>query len=112
MGQRELNMDEEIQVLRMGQKVDVKYWENHAQKLQILIAFMQQNGRSLKPEAAAAFQDKISQHYVYLQNLEAMSVQLAQQQIAGGKGTTPMKQENGGPVADAAQQSRDTFSGR
>lgn len=69
-GQADLSPEEEIILLEMGQKIDVKFWENHFQKLSSLIPYLQQNQKRLTQKAIDTFQDKINQHQRYLTNLE------------------------------------------
>lgn len=118
MGQDSLSMEQELQVLMMGQKIDVKYYDDHLNKLNFLMKFSSQFGNQLPPKAQAAIQDTISQHMNYLKVLEqaALAASSAGQpgastvQPQGGSPAQPQqvrKTQNQTPVSLNAQGSRD-----
>ena len=111
--QNELDMTEEIQVLSMGQKIKVNFWEDHLMKFETLGGFYRANKGKMDAKAAEAFEDKIGQHLGYLQTLEAMMQKqqlMTGQAPAGGGGMnmgTPAKPKNQTPVSQNAQMKRD-----
>ena len=115
-GQGDLTDLEEAYVLSLGQPIDVKYYENHIQKIAFLEQYMNENQQSLSPEAVEAFRDKIEQHVKYLQVLENA---MAMMQAQPGEGNAPSgavpaarpKQESAVSQSAAAQR-RITSVGR
>lgn len=69
-GQGSLTDEEEITLLEIGQKIDVKFWENHFDKISLLSAYLMSNQNRLTEKAMVAFQDKILQHQRYLDALQ------------------------------------------
>jgi hypothetical protein len=102
-GQQDISMQQEIMVLSMGQKIDVKYYDNHLQKLAVLSQFLMENQANMSPQALAAFQDKIQQHTKYLQALEQMMATMGEQpggqRPAPRKGAVPAGRPRPAPVA-------------
>lgn len=76
-GQSNISDEEEFQVLSLGQNIDVKYYEDHMNKLLSLYAFLDSNRNNLSSQAVESFNNKIQQHMKYLQNLEQMAKSLA-----------------------------------
>lgn len=115
MGQSALSNEEELQVLLMGQKIDVKFFEDHLGKLQFLMQFINQFGNQLQPKAKDAIQDKINQHMNYLKTLEQAAMMGgvvpeagAPSAPAGGKSRgTARRQPQQTPVSQNAQAQRD-----
>ena len=106
IGQNELTNEQEIQVLLLGQRIDVKYWEDHISKIQTLINYVNKFGNQLDAKAKEAINDKINQHAKYLSVLEQMQMQAQQQ--PGGNGKRPGAVPQGKPRAGGGAV--DTFS--
>lgn len=109
-----LTIDEEIQVLAMGQKLDVKFYEDHMNKLQMFLQFEHQFGKQLTPQGQAALKDAINQHMTYLKVLEQAQGMAGAGPLSvvpgapAGAGAPPAKKPQGqGPVARSAQAHRD-----
>ena len=85
-GQNDLTVEEEIQVLSLGQRIDVKYYDDHLIKLSGLTQFLMENQSKMRPEVVEVFQDKIKQHQIYLQTLEQAQAMMLQQAGGGSKG--------------------------
>ena len=85
----DLTMQEELQVLMMGQKIEVRYYEDHLAKLEFLMKFMGQYGQQLPPKAQGAIQENIDQHMNFLKVLEQAQAAMAG---AGGAPGMPVAQ--------------------
>ena len=93
-GQNALTVEQEIQVLGLGQNIDVPYYDDHLGKLSALQQFVMQFGQNMTPQVKAAFEDKIRQHQQYLTVLE--QARMAQESAGGapgGNGRTPARPE-------------------
>lgn len=73
----QLSAEEEMQVLYLGQRVNVSIYDNHPQKITAAIQFMSQFESQMSPQAIEAFKDYIRQHAHYAQAMQAMSAQVA-----------------------------------
>lgn len=113
MGQNALTFEQELQVLLMGQKIEVKYFDDHLTKMQGLMQFLSERGNQIPPNAQAAIQDKINQHMNYLRVLEQAQAlnglapaQAGAQGAPAGRGSArriPLQT----PVGASAQVQRD-----
>lgn len=83
-GQNDLTPEEEIAVLSQGQDIDVKWYDNHLQKLAFLMQFLDQNQQNMSPQATKSFQNKIFQHTKYLETLQS-----AMASMQGSQGGSP-----------------------
>lgn len=111
------SIQEELQVLAMGQKIEVKFYEDHITKLNALMQFEQQHGPQLTPQAHMAIKDAMNQHVNYLKVLEQaqamsgagpLSVVPGAQEAAPAKGRAPSKKTpTTTPVSQSAQAHRD-----
>lgn len=82
-----LTTEEEMQVLFLGQRINVNYDDDHAKKLAALIEFMAQYESSMKKEAIEAFKDAIRQHIYYMQAMAPLMGQPGQITPGGQPGT-------------------------
>lgn len=77
-GIHELTIEQEIQVMTMGQKIEPNFWEDHLSKIQAFMQFLTKNQQALSPQAQEAFKDNIAMHTKYLQILEQIKAQMGQ----------------------------------
>ena len=92
----------------LGQKIDVKFYEDHTTKIQFLMNFVNRYGKQLTPKVNDAIQDKMRQHILYLTALEQLQSQQVSQR--GGNGKKPVTAgnptESAGQVNEFAQSAR------
>lgn len=89
-GQGDISSQEEMMVLSMGQKIDVKYFEDHVTKIDMALNWMGLHQGSLSPPAQEAFEDYVQQHKQYLSVLQtAQSALMAQRGAPGGTPGAP-----------------------
>ncbi len=103
-GQNDITPEEEIQVLSLGQKIEVHWWDNHLEKISILIPFLQQYQQNMKPNIVEAFKNKIFQHQQYLNVLEQQA-QMAQ----GSPGMAPQGMQGGLPMGQPPQPKNESI---
>lgn len=109
-GVHELTIEQEIQVLAMGQRIEVKYWEDHLTKIQALMGFLSKYEGQLPPKGVEAVKDALNQHVNYLKLLESLQANLGQG-APPGNGATPQSAGPATPVAQSAQAQRDLTGG-
>lgn len=85
-GQNDLTLQEEMLVLSMGQRIDVKYFEDHVTKIETALNWEAQNGQMISPAAKDAFDDYVQQHKQYLGVLQAAQAAMAAQRGPMGPG--------------------------
>ena len=98
---RSLTTEEEMQVLFLGQKINVNLDDNHPAKLSALMEFMAQYESTMKPEAIEAFKDAIRQHIYYMQAMQQAAMQPQAQ--AMGAGVSGGKSNGSGPPGGATE---------
>lgn len=115
--QNALTIEQELAVLMQGQKIDVRYFDDHIAKLQALMQFMAQHGNQIPPQAKSAIEDKINQHANYLRVLEQAQALARMNPTApgggapsgGGRGSARRtSSQSQTAVGQTAQAQRDT----
>ena len=97
-----LTTEEEMQVLLLGQKINVSLEENHSAKINALIQVMAQYESQMSQQAKDAFKDKIRQHLYYMAEIERIKGSMMSSQ--NGKGKKP--ESEGTEMTNKTEQKR------
>lgn len=109
----QLNLNQKLQAILMGQKVPVAFYEDHLTALAFYIQVLKMAGNRLDPRAMEALQYTIQEHQKYL---EAMQQQAQAAAAQGGGASVPGKGGSGTPSKPqgdngAVEQSKNGFRG-